>query len=70
MKLLVLLVGMALAAWLVVTQLQTKKSFVGVDGAPQGTPQQVLDQTRVRAKQIEADAQKRVDHAAQEQLNP
>lgn len=65
MKLVVLLVGLALAAWLVATQLQTKKTFVGVEGAPQGTPQQLLDQTRVRAKQIEIDGQKRADHAAE-----
>jgi hypothetical protein len=70
MKLVVLLVGMALAAWLVMTQLNTKKTFVGVEGAPQGTPQQLMDQTRVRAKQIEADAQKRVDHATESNPNP
>ena len=69
MKLVILLVGMALAAWLVTTQLQTKRTFVGVEGAPQGTHQQVLDQTRERAKQIEVDAQKRADHVGQ-QLNP
>lgn len=66
MKLVILLVGLAIVAWLVATQINTPKTqtFNGVEGAPSGTPQQILDQTRDRAKQIERDAQKRADQAA------
>ena len=45
MKFIVLLVGMALVAWLVATQLKGNNT-VTVNGVAQGTPKQILDHTR------------------------
>jgi hypothetical protein len=45
MKLVILLVGLALVAWLVATQLNGQKTVV-LNGVDQGTPKQILDHTR------------------------
>jgi hypothetical protein len=63
MKFVILLVGMALVAWLVMTQLDTAKK-TGVPGAPEGTPQQLLDQTRQKLDAANAAEQKRAGQAA------
>jgi len=69
MKFVVLLVGLAIVAWLVATQLNAAKT-VSVNGVDQGTPKQILDHTResvTRSMQVEQ--QRANDGAAQAAAN-
>jgi len=63
MKFVVLLVGMAIVAWLVATQLKTAR-IATTPGGPQGTPKQIIDQTQDRLKAAGALEQKQLDAAA------
>jgi len=50
MKFVILLVGMAIVAWLVSTQLNTAKVVAAGDATVQGTPAQIEQQAKERAE--------------------
>ncbi|MBS2027328.1 MAG: hypothetical protein JST54_05430 [Deltaproteobacteria bacterium] len=63
MKFVVLLAGMAILAWIIATQLNTAKVVAAGDGTVQGTPQQIVDQTKQRAEAAMKQEQKHLDQA-------
>jgi hypothetical protein len=62
MKFVVMLIGMAILAWIIATQLNTAKVIAGHDGV-QGTPQQIYEQTKERTEKISADMAKRAEQS-------